>query len=296
MQQNKKLTYLSDFGLLFAAFVWGITFVMVRDSLVSINPVVLIGYRFMLAAIILGLILAVKRIELWRNWQAGFTLGCLLWLLYIPQTIGLQYTTITNSGFITALFVAFVPVLSWIFFRQIPVALRWIATAVSLAGLYLLTGGLKTINIGDLLTLLAALANAGHIVAGDHLSKLSENPYALSFQQFLTVGLLSLLTAVIFHLPFRAPAPIVGVIVFLALVPSLLAFTIQLVAQKHTSAVKVALIFALEPVFAALTAWTVGGERVTIAGVLGGLLIVVAMILGELPVEITVRRIERSAI
>lgn len=282
--RSKLKTYLSDLGLLYAAVVWGSTFFLVKNSLGSIDPVILVGYRFLLAAFLLGLYLLFKQVNLFSSFKQGLVLGVLLWLLYAPQTIGLGHTSAANSGFITGLFVAFVPLFSFLFFKQIPSSVRILALGLSITGLAVLTGGLKEINIGDMLTVITAMAYAIHILFADKYVKGDLNPLVLSFQQFLIVGVLSLIAGVIFQLPFFPGNPsTLGIIAFLAIFPTLSAFVIQLVAQKFTTPVKVALIFAMEPVFAAIFAWTLGNESFTYPQALGGVLIVVAMIISELP-------------
>lgn len=112
----KLKTYISDLGLLYAAAVWGATFFIVKDSLKNVDPVVLVGDRFLLAAILLGTYLLFRRVNVFSHIKYGLILGIFLWLLYVPQTIGLKYTSAANSGFITGLFVAFVPIFAFLFF------------------------------------------------------------------------------------------------------------------------------------------------------------------------------------
>lgn len=279
-------TYIADTGLLYAAAIWGLTFFIVKDSLQYINPVILVGYRFFFAAIILAAILIYQRKPLFLTLKAGFVLSLFLYLLYIPQTIGLGITTASNSGFITGLFVAFVPIFYLIIFGKPPSFLRLVAVIISLSGLWFLTGGLKDINKGDLLTLITAMAYAIHLLFTDKYVKNNIDPYILSFQQFLFAGILSFITGAIFRLPFSILSKsVVWVILFLTLFPTISAFIIQLTAQKFTSPIKVSLIFALEPVFAALFAWTLGGETFILHRAFGGLLIFLAILISEVPME-----------
>jgi drug/metabolite transporter (DMT)-like permease len=243
-----------------------------------------VAYRFLIASAVLGLFLWLKRVPIGPSLRKGAILGFMLWALYVSQTIGLKYTTASNSGFITGLFVVFVPLLSFLLFRKSPDARRVGAVGVALVGLILLTGGLKTFNVGDALTLLAAVTYALHILYADRWVQGAGNPYALSFVQFATVGVLSLVWVAFAGSSWIVERPAVWwLIVFLALFPTLSAFVIQLVAQRITTPVKVALIFSMEPVFAALTAWTIGGERLVPLHALGGLLIVGALVLSSLP-------------
>lgn len=280
MSSQKHNSILATMGLVYAAVIWGSTFVVVKESLDYIHPVILVGYRFSLAAAVMGLGLLLKKRRLFDNLRPGLILGVILWVLYIFQTIGLKYTTATNSAFITGLFVAALPVMGFVLFRQIPGLSKMAAVLLSLFGLWLLTGGLSGINLGDLLTLITAFACAAHLLYADHFIRGGHDPYRLSFQQFLVVGVLSLVTGLVFGLPFStAHAATIWVIVFLALFPTLSAFLIQLLAQRHVSAIRVSLIFALEPVFAAIFSWTVGGEPLVLRRAAGGLLIFAAMLL-----------------
>jgi len=277
---------LSEAGLLYAAAIWGSTFFIVKDSLNLVDPVILVGYRFTLAAILLGGYCLIAKKQLLVGWGKGIILGIFLWLLYIPQTIGLSITTASNSGFITGLFVAFVPIFSLLIFKRKPSTLSLIATVISLAGLWTLTGGMTDINNGDLLTLLAAMTYAIHILYVDKYLKQGYDPAVLCFQQFLFVGLVSLIVGAIFKLPFTpGNLKTITVILFLTLFPTLSAFAIQMVAQKFTSPLRVSLIFALEPVFAAVFAWTLGNEQVIMRRALGGLLIFAAMLISSIPAE-----------
>jgi drug/metabolite transporter (DMT)-like permease len=276
---------LANLGLFYSAAIWGSTFYLVKDALSGIDPVMLVAYRFLIAGVlVLGYLLVTGR-KVWVGLGKGAILAVLLWFLYIPQTIGLQYTTASNSGFITGLFVIFVPIFMRTVFRRKPSWLEWLASAVALAGLWVLTGGLTDMNTGDGLTLLAAVTYALHLLFADRYLRTGLSPLVLSCQQFLIVGLLSLLTGLVFDLDFVIHTEAAAVtMVFLALFPTLAAFVIQMWAQKTTSPVKVSLIFAFEPVFAALFAWTLGGETPVLHRALGGLLVFAALVISGLPV------------
>jgi drug/metabolite transporter (DMT)-like permease len=145
-----------------------------------------------------------------------------------------------------------------------------------------LTGGVNGVNKGDALTLVSAATYAGHLLVIDRFVKKGADTVVLAFHQFWMTGLLTLAAAA-----FTAPSWSVGrsagwTILFLALVPTLSAFFVQMSAQKHTSPIRVALIFSLEPVFAAVFAWTLGGEPFRPSCAAGGLLIVAAMMSAEL--------------
>ena len=253
--------FLADTGLFYAAAIWGATFFMVKNALSGVDPVIMVAYRFLLAGLIMvGIVLLTGR-PLLKNVGQGAFLAVILWLLYVPQTIGLQYTTASNSGFITGLFVIFVPIFMRTLFRRRPTAMEWVAAAVALGGLWILTGGMQEINPGDMLTLAAAITYAFHVLYADKFLKAGADPLVISCQQFVIVGLLSLFTGLILDLDMGVHTSTAGwTILFLAIFPSLTAFVLQAWAQKITTPVKVSLIFAFEPVFAGMFAWTLGGE------------------------------------
>lgn len=281
---SRHAKLLSELGLLYSAAIWGATFFIVKDVLREVDPIVLVGYRFILAATLLGGVCLVAKKPLLKNIRHGLLTGFILWLLYVSQTAGLNITTASNSGFITGLFVAFVPIYSFALTKRRPTLMEIIATIVSLFGLWMLTGGLKDINIGDLLTIIAAATYALHILILDKYMNEGDDPYLLSFQQFLFVGTISLLIGVISGLNFSlVETQTMGVIFFLAFFPTLSAFVIQVVAQKITKPLQVSLILALEPVFAGLFAWTLGNEPIIIHRAIGGLFIVIGMISSGIP-------------
>ncbi len=281
---SRKLAFVADTGLLYAAAIWGATFFMVKDALAGIDPIIMVGYRFLLAGSILLVILLVKRRPIFQNFRSALFLSMFLWSLYVPQTMGLEYTKASNSGFITGLFVAFVPIFLKTIFKRTPTRTEILASAISLLGLWVLTGGLKDINVGDALTLITAMMYALHVLYSDHYMKKGYDALIISCQQFILVGLMSLAIGLFFDLPFTITTTYAAwVVVFLALLPTLSAFVIQMYAQKIRSPLRVSLIFALEPVFAAVFAWTVGGETFVLRNAFGGLLIFTALIISGLP-------------
>ncbi len=288
--QPRYKSILADAGLFYAAAVWGSTFFIVKMALAEIDPVILVGYRFTLAGLlVIGGLLYAKRPVL-AGFSKGLVLGIILWGLYVPQTIGLGITTASNSAFITGLFVVFVPLFLRIIFKRTPTRWEVIASGVALIGLWILTGGMKEINAGDALTLITAMAYALHLLYADKFMKENIDPYAICGQQFLVVGFLSLLTGLIFKLPFSVGSPsTIGIVVFLTLFPTLSAFIIQMLAQKIAAPLKVSVIFSLEPVFAAVFAWTLGGEEFMLRGAIGGLVIFLALVISGISARRSVR-------
>ena len=280
---SEKLQRLSELGLFYSAAIWGSTFFIVKDALQNVNPMILVGYRFLLAAIFAGLFCLVTKKSLIKDFVHGSLLGFLLWLLYISQTIGLSFTTASNSGFITGLFIIFVPIFSLVVFNKKPSLLDIIAVISSLFGLWILTGGLTDINFGDLLTIITGITYSMHILLVDKYIRGGDNAFVLGFQQFLISGTISLFLSAVFRFQFLVGnTETVAVILFLALLPSFSAFTIQNIAQKWVKPVRVSLILAFEPLFAALFAWTLGNEVIIFNRLIGGLFIFLGLIISGL--------------
>ncbi|MEK7388133.1 MAG: DMT family transporter [Elusimicrobiota bacterium] len=272
----------ADAGLVYCAVVWGATFYMVKDALAGVDPLAMVSHRFLLSALMMAPWVATRRGR-FRHLKESAILATMLFLLYATQTVGLGYTSASNSGFITGLFVIFVPIFMLIFFRQPPTRVQWASSALAMAGLWLLTGGISSVNFGDAITLVAAATYAGHLLATDRCVRADADTVVLAFHQFWMTGAMAAAATALLGRSFAVGSTrSAGTIAFLALVPTLSAFFIQMWAQKFTQPVKVSLIFSLEPVFAALFAWTLGSETFVPARAAGGGLIVAAMMAGEL--------------
>ena len=277
-----KNKFWSDLGLFYCAAIWGSTFIVTKGALEAVDPVVMVAIRFAISAALL-LPWVLKRKAKAAHFKEGLVLSVFLALLYLTQTTGLLYTTASNSGFITGLFIVFIPLFLFIYRRERPARLQLASAALAVAGMWLLTGGVSGVNKGDLLTLVAAAAYSAHLIITDKYVKAEADTVLLAFHQFWLVSALSFA----FALLRGAPLTVAGAagwwtILFLAVFPTLTAFFIQMLAQRHSEPFKVGLIFTLEPVFAAAFAWTLGGEEFVPVKALGGLLIVSGMLIGEL--------------
>ncbi|HAH31232.1 MAG TPA: hypothetical protein DCL44_02840 [Elusimicrobia bacterium] len=288
----KKL--FTDLGLFYCAAIWGSTFIVVKGALNSVHPVTMVGIRFFISALLL-LPWVLKREKKTVMMKEGFILACALACLYLSQTTGLLYTTASNSGFITGLFIIFIPAFMFIFKRRKPTPLECVSAILAVTGLWLLTGGIRGLNRGDALTLVAAASYAAHLIITDNYVKAEADTVMLAFHQFWMVSVISFTIGVAAGCPMGVSG-LSGwtVIVFLAVFPTLIAFYIQMLAQKESEPFKVGLIFTFEPVFAAIFAWTWGGEKFMAVKAAGGFLIVSAMLLGELS-KVNFRRENKSA-
>lgn len=258
--------------------IWGSTFVVVKEALRDASPLPFLAIRFTLAGLLLLAALGRKG---WHR-QAlvpGAVLGIFLFGGYLFQTLGLQYTSPSKCAFITGFGVILVPAMM-VFFGFRLLAATVVGALLGLAGLYFLVlpSGLASVNRGDLLTLAGAVAFALHIVLVASYTRQHSFLHLVPAQIF-AVGVLAAA-----GLPLD-PKPAIhwsARLVFAFVVTSVLAtgfaFSVQNWAQQFTPPAHTALIFVLEPVFAALTSWVVTGEQLGGKGLAGCGLILAGMV------------------
>ena len=290
-----KASTFADLSLLFVALIWGATFVLVQNAISFLEPQAFNAVRFTMAAILLGLWLMffeknqLKKVDR-KLILSGIMLGFFLFIGYAFQTLGLLYTTSSKAGFITGLSVVLVPLLMIGILKQRPSINSIVGVSAATAGLYLLTmSDVSSLNIGDGFVLICAAGFALHIVFTGKYSS-SYPTLLLTTVQISTVAALSAVSSVLFEDWKRAfnPEVIFSANVMIALLvtsilATALAFFIQTNFQKHTTATRVALIFAMEPVFAAITAYFWAEERLTYSALVGCGLIFAGMVFAELP-------------
>jgi drug/metabolite transporter (DMT)-like permease len=267
---------------------WGSTFFLIKDVVTRIPPADLLALRFAIASVALAII-AAPRLHLSRT---VLTYGALLGLLYgsaqILQTAGLAHTAASVSGFVTGLYVVATPLLTALILKRRIPRLTWLAAGLATVGLGVLALHGFAIGYGELLTLIAAVIYAGHIVALGRFST-SETTLSLSLVQLIMITLVS---AVAGFWPTGGSAPGIQlpssvhdwlIVLYLALIASALTMVLQTWAQAHIEPSRAAVIMAMEPVWAAAFAVALGGERITLRMIIGGLAIVSAMYLVERP-------------
>lgn len=284
---------LADLSLFAITLVWGTTFVIVKNTVDAVPPVVLIFLRFLIATWITHAWLHFsgktgKGPEYRRTLRAGAILGIPLFLGFYLQTIGIQWTTAGKAGLITGLNVVMVPILSMLWMKKAPGRLTVIGAALGLIGLSRLTfAGPFIPNIGDFLIFLCAVGYAVHIVLVDKYTQdMDGRVLALAQLGMVTVvsGVIMLVSMALGRLSIPAgmwKAAAVPV-VYLGVMATALAYVVQTVAQRYTNATRTALIFTLEPVFAAIFAWMWRGEVMTGGQLFGGVLIVAGILLSQL--------------
>jgi len=269
--------------LLFATAIWGSTFALVKDTLDSFPTFALLAVRFGIATALLAAYFALtKRKVSGYELKTGAFLGFFLFLGYFFQTWGLNYTSATNSAFVTSLFVLMVPFLSIYVLGKMPQRKIWLAVALALAGLYLLTGASLSFNVGDAATLLCAAAYGIQITYNAKYLKKAD-PINLVFMQIITVAAISFALALALgELPVQNYSAFsLGTLVFLALFATIGAHTIQLSAQKVIEPSKIALLLITEPLFAALFAALFFNESITGGQLLGAVLVLTGTFIAE---------------
>ncbi len=276
----------ADLGLLSVTFFWGTTFIVSKLVLVDVPLPVYLVIRLTIAAVAMNL----YALRFRKEWNLklilnGSVLGLLLYLSYFFQMWGIQFTSASNAGFITGMSVVLVPVFGFFFFKLRPSVNVLFGIVLASAGLLLLTGANPLHwNDGDLLVLVCAVAVAFHVIYTGRFAP-RHNVYLLTSMMLAMVALLS--AAALPFSNFEWPALTLrhwGVLAYLGLFGTVFTFLMQTAMQRFTTTARTALIFAMEPVFAALFAYLIAGESLTLSGWIGGLLIVFGMISAEVPV------------
>ena len=281
-----KSTLMADFLMVIGVMIWGSTFFMIKGHLNSVDPVTMLVYRFIMAAGLVFLMGAFQKKNMFKDFHKGLFVGVFLWLIYAPQNIGMQHTTASNSAFITALFVAFVPLFSIFFFRQWPTIPRLFAGVLALIGLWYLTGGFDQLNKGDLITLIAPVGCAIYMLLSDYFLKKGMDPLVLSFQSFFAVFLYSLIWVLVQGSSFEVQQTSTWIVMaYFAVFATVFTFVLYNYVQKVSTPMKLTIIFALEPLFGSGFAWVFAGERLTAVQIMGGVLIMMALVISELPKE-----------
>ena len=274
-------------ALLGVSFIWGATFVVVKNALSSIGPFYFLGTRFLLAFLFLLAIYwrSLPKIS-WSLLLAGCLIGIFLFGGYAFQTVGLQYTTASNAGFITGLSVVLVPVFHASLNRKAPGLSATAGIILSVLGLGLLSLEESWhLNPGDALVLLCAFCFALHIITVGHFAP-SFHPPTLAIIQIGTVSLASFLLGAATETWPRHFTPSVWLALLLTAIPATaLAFLIQNSVQRYTSATHTAIIFTTEPVFAAICAYLWSGEVLSLRQLVGCALILAGMLIAELKGE-----------
>ncbi|HEX2714945.1 MAG TPA: DMT family transporter [Candidatus Acidoferrales bacterium] len=281
----------ADMALALCTVLWGATFVVVKGALDSASVFVFMALRFVLATLLMAAIYrrALRRLTRAEVW-AGAQIGFFMFTGYAFQTRGLIHTTPSKAAFITGSGVVVVPVLMALFWGRRIHRSVWAGALAALLGLYYLTvppAGLARLNGGDVLVAVCAVMFALHIIFVGRYSP-HHSVGALSFLQVATTAALTLVALPAFGaLGWERPrlewnAALVSAVLVTAVLATAVAFSVQVWSQQYTTPTHTAILFSLEPVFAAITSYLVVRERLGRRALLGAGLILAGILLAEL--------------
>jgi len=284
--------------LILTTLIWGGTFAVIKGALADISPMLMVGIRFLLATVLSWPILIRNRQGTGESgavqkftpqaWLWGAVIGFVMMVGYAGQTIGLKYTTVARSGFINYSFALFVPFLQFFFLGKKPDWGNLMGLVVVFLGLSFITGAVTGgfmnggINKGDLFSLLAALGYAFYIVLIDRAAKVID-PSVLTVIQMLFCGVFAISLVPFVEKPVLVISWRLAVaMIYLVLFGSVLALALMNWFQRRLTPLRAVLIYALEPVFAALIGWFAFHSGMTPVEILGAILILGGIVVSDL--------------
>jgi drug/metabolite transporter (DMT)-like permease len=285
----------ADLAIAAVAFLWGATFVVIKNALGDTSVALFLAIRFSIATVALlavfKLMGQIKEMPDRAAWTGGLLAGICLFGGYLLQTWGLRETTPAKAGFLTGLYVPLVPLLGALVYRTRPRALEFSGVLLAFLGMGLLTvpaGGwsqlvrLEGIGRGDLLVTACAIPYAGQILVLDRFSRKVHGPW-LAILQVAVCGALAASSFWWIETPFVRWTPaLVFALGVTAIFATAIAFAVQTWAQRYTTPTHAAIVFSLEPVFAWLVSFAVAGEVLTTRATIGAALILAGILLVEM--------------
>lgn len=280
--QIKNKVLAADISLVFVALLWGGGFIATKYALETVGPNYINLLRFSIAFIIMTVVFHKKLTLINKRVVAsGFVIGLFLYIGFVLQTVGLQYTTASKQAFLTGTNVVMVPFLYWIARNKKPDKYNVFAAIIALLGIgFLSLNETFTINIGDSLSLISAVFFAAHIVAIACFAR-TYDPILLTIIQFGTVVVLSLISSMIFEAPPSFTTKSTLGIVYLGVFSTLICFALQNVAQKYTPPAHAAVILCLEAVFGSVLSCIILGEAFTFKMIIGSIAVFLAIVTAE---------------
>jgi drug/metabolite transporter (DMT)-like permease len=288
--------------LLLAGAIWGGGFVVQSSAMKSLGPLWFIGLRFLVAT-------AAVAPFAWREAQraakpvngrtyAAFTaIGLALFAGAVTQQVGLLTTSVTNSGFLTGLYVIMVPILTVVILRRTPHWIIWPAAVLALIGIFLLSGGaISSLSYGDVMTIVCAFFWAIQVFLIGIFASQSGRPLLLSAWQFAVTGICATVAAIALEpISWQAIGNAGLEILYAGVFSSGLAFSLQVIGQRYTTAPQAAIFLSSEALFAATFGAIILGETITPLGYVGCGVIFLAMLIVEIVPEILARRAQPAS-
>jgi drug/metabolite transporter (DMT)-like permease len=279
------------FFLVLTTVFWGGSFVFNKLGFREVPPVAFLAIRFVLATIIMGVV-CIPRLRLINRQivYRGFIVGLALAATNLSFVIGLSGTSATRAGFLNNLFVLFIPFICYFFWHER--VDRWSKAGIflALAGIWQLAQGASGgFSRGDLLSTVCAVFIAIHIITVSKVLK-DDDVFLVSLVQFATVALIGTVLALLLPMPaFRPGSLAVGALLYCAVFPTVVCFTLQNTWQRHTTPTHAGLVYTLDPVWSMLGGFLILGERLSPAEWIGCLLIFAAVLL-----PLTVRSLQET--
>ena len=282
----------TDLLMLIAAAIWGFAFVAQREGMETMGPFLFSGVRFLIGVVALSPVvwfLSKKpqqthkaEVSAKKLIFAGTVAGLLLFGGISCQQVGLQYTTAGKAGFITGLYIFFVPLIG-LFLGQKTGSGTWLGATIALFGLYLLSINEDfSIAEGDLLQLICAVFFAAHVLVIGYLAKRMDT-LKLSLVQYLVCGFISLFIAIAIEMISWDMIVATAIpLLYAGVMSTGIAYTLQVVAQQHAHSSHAAIILSLEGAFAVLGGWLLLDEHLPARGLLGCALMLTGMFLSQL--------------
>lgn len=279
--EDKKKMLMADLALLMAATCWGGGFVAGDIAAENFTPFFIMAIRFTGAALFMGILFRrhVKN-STKEDWKAGAILGGMIFIAQPIQIIALKYTSPSKQAFLITTYVVIVPFISWLVLRKRPGLKAFVAGVLALVGIGLISlSGSLGIELGDGLTLLFSLLYSFVIVVTGILAK-KVNPLAMSFYQYLTTGVLSIGATLLFEERATAfPVAGIGALAYLLFINTVVAYTLQNVAQRYTSDTHSAVLISTESVIGYFCGVVLYGDPFTPKVLMGGLIVFSAVLL-----------------
>jgi drug/metabolite transporter (DMT)-like permease len=277
---------LAEFMLVTVTLFWGATFPIVKEAIELLPVMAFLWIRFALAAVLLAFMAGRSGFATLdrQGWRKGILLGTLLFLAYLFQTFGLERTSSANAGFLTGLNVVWVPLLAGPLLKKPAAFGAKVGVAIALCGLIMLTWHSPwTLAFGDILVLICSLFVALHILGLDRFTE-GYDARALTFVQIATMAVLGCIGSLIFEpvsWPREWPPALISAFLITALLATAYAFWAMTRFQRLTTPTRAALIYTLEPVWAAMFSVWLLDEQLSSLAWTGGCLIVAGMVVAE---------------
>jgi drug/metabolite transporter (DMT)-like permease len=268
------------FSLILTTLFWGGSFLFTKIGVATIPPQLFVLTRFTLATLIMLLVCSRRLGKLDRSTVTrGATVGVALGLTNLSFVFGVQGTSISRAGVLNNLFVLFIPVITKLLWRDKIGRINMAGIALAVAGIALLAGGGAGFNRGDLLSTFCAFMIACHIVSVSKVLK-NDDVYLITLIQFATVSLIAGIASLLLPLPaFTASNSALMAIIYCALFPTVVCFTLQNIYQRYVTPTRAGLVYTLDPVWSLIAGFFVLGERLNNREWLGCAVIFLAALL-----------------